>query len=72
MKQKRISLTECVVGEKYHVVCGIWDFTDVIYCGTQERGSRTYYAFTTGNSVDAFEKSWNVVSTRNRLRVYAS
>ena len=69
-KSKCIPVTECVIGEKYHVICGIWDLIDVIYCGTLEKGSRTCYAFTTGDSVDSFDKSWNIVATKSKLRVY--
>ena len=67
---KRIPIDECIVGRKYHVQCGIWDMKNVIYCGPKKRGSRTYHAFTTGASVEAFDKSWNIVAAKSKLKVY--
>lgn len=66
---KKINIENLEIGEEYIVICKIWRVR-AKYVGTTQRGNKCMYIFTTGDKIEDWEKSWNIVSTKSNLKIY--
>lgn len=66
-KNKRVNPEDCIIGELYHVQCGIWN-AHVIYCGHCH--SAREYTFTFGPDESSWINNFNIVACKSRLKVY--
>lgn len=68
MSKKMIKSNEWVIGSKYYVICGIWQ-ANATFCGMHKFGNKIKAVFTFG-TLETWNKSINIVSSKSNIKVY--
>lgn len=56
--------TECVIGSHYNVKCGIWELSDMVYVGSEDKK----YRFTCGN-LENWKNQYCILAPKSRLKI---